>query len=381
MNIKPNNKNLHFLQKSFKEYYFKNTDILECPHNISQREFGFMNFESDMIRHISFDDMGQLNAYLLQNVPSDIYYSNSYYEFPTFPMNEKRWIGADLIFDIDLKDLASPCLMQHTYFICKECGIVSQKLMKICDLCKSTKIHSIVIPCHTCINILKKETKKLISFLTEDFGIDSKYIFIYFSGNTGFHITAIDQKYFTLDSKARSDLAGYLMGKNISLGSLGARNIKDNLTVKLPQSGFSYGWRKKIINKLNLSSVSNDKLSKYIKKIGGYDEFKKEVENITKTIGVKIDPYVTMDIHRIFRMAGSINSKSGLSKVKCKNLDTFDPFSDASLFQENENIDINVKTKLKLIFKQKKYHFDNSSTTVPYPVAIYLVSKSLADVL
>ena len=98
MNIKPNNKNLHFLQKSFKEYYFKNTDILECPHNISQREFGFMNFESGMIRHISFDDMGQLNAYLLQNVPSDIYYSNSYYEFPTFPMNEKRWIGVLILF-------------------------------------------------------------------------------------------------------------------------------------------------------------------------------------------------------------------------------------------------------------------------------------------
>ena len=29
----------------------------------------------------------------------------------------------------------------------------------------------------------------------------------------------------------------------------------------------------------------------------------------------KIDPNVTMDIHRIFRLPGSINSKSGLTKI------------------------------------------------------------------
>jgi hypothetical protein len=35
-------------------------------------------------------------------------------------------------------------------------------------------------------------------------------------------------------------------------------------------------------------------------------------------------------------MSGSINSKSGLSKVKCKNLDTFDPFSDAVFFKRTK---------------------------------------------
>ena len=39
--------------------------------------------------------------------------------------------------------------------------------------------------------------------------------------------------------------------------------------------------------------------------------FKKLWMMFLPKIGAKIDPNVTMDIHRIFRLPGSINSKSG----------------------------------------------------------------------
>jgi len=379
--IKNETKNINFLQKCFKEYYFNNFNHLESPLDISRREFGFMSFDSKMTRHISFINMGQLNAFLIQNVPAGIYISNSYYDFPTFPINEKRLIGSDLIFDIDLKDLNLPCQKDHTYYICKYCDNISNNLPSSCSICKSTKIDSTIIPCEICIRNLKKETKKLISFLVTDFGINNKSIYVYFSGNNGFHITALEKDYFNLDSKGRTELVEYLLGKNFSITSLGVTQYKNNLKVKIPISGLSYGWRKRISKNMKLFNITNNNLQKYVNRVGGYLLFKKEVENITGKMGVKIDPYVTMDVHRIFRMPGSINSKSGLSKVKCNNLDSFDPFSDACLFEDDRNVEVYVKTKLEFRFKRKKYILDKCSTTVPSSVGIYLILKNLANLI
>ena len=42
---------------------------------------------------------------LMTNLPCDVFCSNGYYSFPNLPMAEKDWKEADLIFDIDAKDL------------------------------------------------------------------------------------------------------------------------------------------------------------------------------------------------------------------------------------------------------------------------------------
>ena len=65
---------------------------------------------------------------------------------------------------------------------------------------------------------------------------------------------------------------------------------------------------------------SKSKRSKIISELleNGYSLFQKTLDNVSEQIGVKIDPNVTMDIHRIFRLPGSINSKSGLTKLFAK---------------------------------------------------------------
>ena len=59
----------------------------------------------------------------------------------------------------------------------------------------------------------------------------------------------------------------------------------------------------------------------------GYSSFQKILDDVSQQIGVKIDPNVTMDIHRIFRLPGSINSKSGLTKILCTDITKFDPYT------------------------------------------------------
>ncbi|MGD1836499.1 MAG: DNA primase small subunit domain-containing protein [Nitrososphaeraceae archaeon] len=375
-----NSKNVNILKKTFKEYYFSYFNLLELPEKINKREFGFMSFDDIINRHISFNNMGELNVYLLKNIPSDIYCSNAVYEFPTFPINEKQLLGAELIFDMDLKDFNLPCQNDHSYYICKRCNNVYHDVSTICSSCKE-KTSLTIIPCYKCNYALKLEIKKLISYLVEDFGINKNNVNIYFSGNTGFHVHVVDENYFTLDAKGRSDLVGYLLGKDLLVESLGVRASKFGYNIRIPISGLTFGWRKRILTKLKIKDLTNKKLSYYVKKIGGYNSFKQQITLITSELAVKIDPQVTTDIHRIFRMPGSLNSKSSLTKVRIENLDKFNPLDDACFITDKENIDISVKTPLTIKLKKKKYSISVGSNNVPVNLGVFLITKGFADMI
>ena len=97
-------------------------------------------------------------------------------------------------------------------------------------------------------------------------------------------------------------------------------------------------------------------------------------------IGVKIDPNVTIDIHRIFRLPGSLNSKSGMSKILCENLEKINPFSDAC-FIDDEKIDIVANCPIEFTLKNKKFGpYRNEKITLPKYAAIYLICKGLANI-
>ena len=74
------------------------------------------------------------------------------------------------------------------------------------------------------------------------------------------------------------------------------------------------GWSGRVAKDL---FGSKSKRSKSVAKIisDGYSAYRQRLaETVKNSIGVKIDPNVTGDIHRIFRLEGSLNSKSGLAK-------------------------------------------------------------------
>src|SRR5918912_642171 len=199
-------KSIELIRSAFREYYFKYGKIIEVPERIEEREFGYMQFGSGMIRHLAFRNIGELLARLIKDIPSDVYCSNAYYRFPTYDMQEKQWMGADLIFDIDTKDLHLPCELMHTYFICTSCGEVQETKTEMCMYCKTRKLNHVSIPCNKCNHALKKEVKRLTDLLIYDLGIKEKAIQIYFSGNNGYHIHISDNEFHRLNSQARSDI-------------------------------------------------------------------------------------------------------------------------------------------------------------------------------
>ena len=373
------------VRTAFRGYYFK-PDVIEAPDKIEQREFGYMQFgQGGMVRHLSFKSMKELIATIMKEVPSDIYCSNAYYRFPTYPMQEKQWLGADLIFDIDGKDLHLPCVPSHSYPICASCRHASppaseEKKEYSCSACGGKKADSVSIPCGKCIDGSKKEVKRLVEFLTGDLGMQKDDIHVYFSGNNGFHIHVSDGAYIPLDPQARSDLVGYLSGSGLMAESVGVRkgSAENLFFIKFPRSGLAYGWRNRIAGKLKVDSSSMIKLKHIVEQKGGYTPFKVDLYRMARDMGVRIDPQVTTDVHRVFRMPGTLNSKSGLAKIKCGDLDSFDPFVDACLLGDSK-ASVRIKTPVKLKLKNKSFSISKESAEMPAFAAVYLICKGLAE--
>lgn len=380
-------KTIPVVRGAFREYYFKQARAVEEPGKIEQREFGYAQFgQPGMTRHLSFNSIKELHAMLVKEVPSDVYCSNAYYRFPTQPMQEKGWFGADLIFDIDGKDLDLPCVPSHTYPVCTNCGHASppsdEKKEYSCPSCSGKKAERILIPCSKCIEGSKKEVRRLAEFLTGDLGMQSDNIHVYFSGNNGFHIHIGDNEYVPLEPQARSDIVGYLSGTGLLAESIGVRKGREEgmSFIKFPRGGIAYGWRGRIADKLKIDGSSIIKLKNIVDQKGGYSGFKAELDRMAREMGVRIDPQVTTDVHRIFRMPGTLNSKSGLAKTRCADLESFNPFNDACLLGASK-VNVRVKTHVKLKLKGESFNISKESAELPAFAAVYLICKGLAEAM
>jgi DNA primase small subunit len=382
-------KTISVIKRAFREYYFNQSDAIEEPSKMDQREFGYMQFgQAGMVRHLSFKSMKELHAMLVREAPSDLYCSNAYYHFPTQqPMQEKQWLGADLIFDIDGKDLELPCLPSHSYPFCIHCGYAlpptlddNKEKSYSCPSCGCKKADYVSISCPKCIDASKNEVRRLVEFLIVDLGIQQSNIHIYFSGNNGFHVHINHDAYIPLDPQARSDLVGYLSGTGLMAESIGVRksNTEDLFFIKFPRSGLAYGWRRRIADKLKIDTSSTIKLKYIVRQNGGYSAFKLELDRMAKNMGVRLDPQVTTDVHRVFRMPGTLNGKSGLAKAKCSDLYSFDPFVDACLLGDGK-VSVRLKAPIKLKLMGKSFNISKESAEMPAYAAVYLMCKGLAE--
>jgi DNA primase small subunit len=381
------NNNHLWLKKTFKKYYFSYFTKIALPEKINLREFGFRHFDEKMYRHLSFSNAGELYAFVLKYSPSDIFCSSSFYRNPSEPMDKKDWYGSELIFDIDGKDLHLDCTLTHNYTRCYACNFINTGVFEKCSNCNGSRLSVIDIPCKNCIFFLKKEVKKLIKLLTEDFGIDNKTISVYFSGNNGFHLHITDKDYYPLLSNERAEISSYLLGKGFKLETLGIKlnNEKKYIPLQKNKQLLDVGWRQRILKNLKINFHSNKNTDNdFIKQIEKLEislnsNFQQIVSKAIENLSVKIDPVVTMDIHRIFRLAGSINSKSGLVKILCNDIDSFDPFKDACFF-DSSKVEIISKIDFSIVFRGKRYNLNKGLINVPEYLAVYLISKGLADI-
>ncbi len=127
---------------------------------------------------------------------------------------------------------------------------------------------------------------------------------------------------------------------------------------------------------------SKSKRTKTITKVisDGQVAYQQRLEEMKNSIGVKIDSNVTSDIHRIFRLEGSLNSKSGLVKLTCEDIEKFNPYTEACLI-DDKPIEILANSPIKFRLKNTNFGpFTNEKISVPKYAAVYMICKGIGSI-
>lgn len=374
-------------EAAFKAYYFESLAAVRAPPRPAEREFGYQRFNSGMVRHLRARDDKELRLLIMRSAPSDLYCSNACYSFPDLPMNEKDWRGADLIFDIDAKDLALACRPSHTAHVCGECGLARMHdggagagaaAPGACPECGSARRESVSLPCGACIDGAKKQVRLLEGLLAGDLGVPRESVAVHFSGNEGFHVSVAGTPYEPLGTRERGEVADYLMFKGAKADSYGFRRNSRPGRDDLPGHDED-GWRGRVARHILGPKSARAKSAAAVAQ-AGYAAYQARLEEASQSIGARIDRAVTADVHRIFRMPGSLSGKSGLAKAECADLDAFSPYSDACLIDDEPADIVSASTGVQFRLRGRRFgpYRPGEPATVPRYAAAYMICKRLA---
>ena len=385
---------IKFQKNKFREYY--TTSKIELPDRFGRREFGFVFFGGrGMMRHLSFNRKINLKNFLTERAPAHAYYSTAYYQTPDAPtMQEKNWMGAELIFDLDSDHLPNADKVSY----------------------------------ERQLELVKEEFYKLVNdFLLGDFGFDEKHIELYFSGGRGYHCHVKDPKIFGLDSSERREIVDYITGRDLKDSILFREHVTSTIKIRgrtvpsekalIMPKPTEPGWRGRIsrgvidiIDEIKRSEDPIEKLKEYgvrknaaekllvdlseerLKRIkeGKLDQSKtirKFFLNsaLRKTAVLmsagETDEPVTCDVKRLIRLPSSLHAKTGLKVVgiTLDELKDFDPLRDAVVFSDDSvKVDLNQNVHLRI--KEGKFDLKQGENEVPTYLAIFLIGKRLANI-
>jgi len=408
---------LSFIKQKFSEYYGENSERIPVPTSIERREFGFILFkERIMVRHKGFKSPREFKGFIESVAPSDVYYSAAYYERPEDSMENKGWLGADLVFDIDSDHLYTPCKSEHDYWICEGCqNAGSGQQPERCPRCGGNKFKKEAWLCETCLEIAKAETLKLLDFLIRDFGFSPKEVDICFSGHRGYHVHVEKEEVRQLDQAARKEIVDYILGTGlkvefhglmevgekttkeivgpdlIDLGWRGriARGVYDFLAASTPQQIEKIGEIKKPIAK-TVAAHKDSILETWGKKAPwgaikgvGLKTWEKVTQYGIRKQAASIDTVVTTDIHRLIRAPLTLHGKTGLKVVSIPmdHLERFDPLTDAIAFDKGVlKVYVNEAHKFRL-GKETFGPYGQEVIELPLAAAVYLLCKRAASLV
>jgi len=301
----------------FGDYYRSlTTDDLWTPPRLRSREWMFIPWGSKPPdRHRALPTKDDLLSYLQTRTPHSCFHSTAYYNDPSQrKMNDKGWLGADLIFDLDGDHLP---------------GVSDNDFPSMMD------------------KIQEQAWSLWSDFLEPEFGFKERYVQTTFSGHRGFHIHVRDPSLMHLDSNARRELVNYITGVGIDvqsvmsgpdigwsnridigfedvinkLGSISnsekSAQLVSDLHSNLKSRNFSCS--KELIKKLAIESTTGGRIDRLrqdnsrtvftTKKLN--EAFWELVKGAPLAVG-ETDENVTVDIKRVIRWVGSLHGKSGL---------------------------------------------------------------------
>jgi DNA primase small subunit len=388
-------KSAEFVKNRFSEYYRSNK--INLPDRFGRREYAFVFFGSKgMIRHLGFDKKDQFDNFVNENIPFHSYYSSAYYKKPNAPtMQEKEWMGAELIFDLDSDHLPDANKLSYTEQL----------------------------------DLVKKEFYKLVfDFLIEDFGFKEKYIELFFSGGRGYHCHVKDPVVFSLDSSERREIVDYITGRDIydsivfheqitNTIQIRGRNIPTSKSLKMPKPD-EPGWKGRISRGIIEIVEEIKKSAKPLEKLQEYGVKKSDAEHLlidlsderirrikegrldqSKTIrkfflnnalrktavsmsAGETDEPVTCDVKRLIRLPGSLHGKTGLKveRIQLDELSDFNPLQKSVVLSE-EKIKFEILNDFSIEMKNEIFNLKQGSQEIPTYLAVFLIGRGIGNII
>jgi len=369
---------IRFLKATYKEHYFRDSDRIEFPSKIEEREFGYMPFGGGMVRHLTFRSAGEAVAEIVRQAPSSVYCSNALYDSPSLPMEEKGWKGAELIFDIDASDISTPCKREHDVWLCHDCSSKGRlPRPQRCPNCAKANMEEIHNVCEVCLEAAKDHAIRLIRLLTEDFSVQPSAITTYFSGNRGYHLHVHDTRFDPLGAVSRAEIADYVRGAGMLIPQGFVLSLRRSQRLEETTLLDNRGWLGRIAKFLSSSSPSPPQPEVKEKKGDGIHA---HINRAIEAQVSRVDPSVTTDIHRVFRMPGTLHGSTGLLKMKVKSLDRFKPLSDPVVLGSTR-VKVTVKYSPQFTLNGERLGpFESESVFIPAYAAVYLLARGLAEV-
>lgn len=287
-----------------REYYTKEWNAKKIPPFIIEYlphlEFAFDNDGTGPNdRYNAFASVEELVRKVKRHAPYAMYSSVSHY---TIPAQREGWLRAELVFDIDARDLpVRRCA-------CQPGGV-----------------------CETCLEDAKEVALTLIETLNDDFGIH--HLFLIYSGR-GFHVRCLDKEAMLIEN--RGGIFDYVTGSKIpadlymvkgyaaAFRRMTALNLSKIKELQMRGGSKIVEEREMIVEAL----VNRDKitLEQLIKK----KALESLLEEITLLNAESVDGKCTIDIKRILRLPTSLHSKVSMICTVIDDWEKFDPLKDAA---------------------------------------------------
>lgn len=393
--------NSRFLLKTFRKYYKAYTPWM--PERFTKREFGFMFFDRDMMqRHLGFANADDVKMFMVTKVPRHSYYSTAYYRHPAAPtMDEKDWMGAELIFDLDADHLKDADKMTYDEMLVQ----IRSEMINLVD-----------------------------SFLMGDLGFSEDQIQLTFSGGRGYHAHILSPDVLTLGTHERRELVDYITfnGLNIDwvfpierevMRSAVIRgetrvSVSERRTIPGEKDG---GWKRKM--RLGLMEVVEDICTRDLKDLkrtypsikgmsaATFANVQTRVRDARKamfdrnnmgmlpkttqdtlikimqedkapSMAGEVDKPVTPDIKRLIRLPGSVHGKTGLrvSPLTRRELDDYNPLEHAvPEIYTDEPVKVTMRRPYQLSMNGQKFSLKAGETEVPEFAAVFLVGRREAS--
>lgn len=392
--------NSRFLVRSFRRYYRENRPLM--PTRFGRREFGFMFFDRHFVqRHMGFARGEDLHRFLVSQVPAHCYYSTAYYREPNAPtMDEKGWLGADLIFDLDADQLPGADAMGYAEMLAK----VKGEMIRLVD-----------------------------DFLLGDLGFDEEEILLVFSGGRGYHAHVRRDAVLALGSPERREIVDYVTGNGLDMtwafprhsvptyespGGTWTRHSEDRLIPGEKDGGWKGRLRRGLETLLedagslemdafrerypSTASFRKDRLQRLMGDLSSAQRsilatgtlaplpskrVQEAVVSIMETdvrpaLSSRVDEPVTADIKRLIRLPGSIHGKTGLrvTPLSREQLEDFDPLLHAvPLEYGQESVKVSMRADAELVFRGERLSLAGDEE-VPADLAVFLIGRRMAEI-